>query len=244
MSSRKSIAETQALARTTRGLASLIDLTLLRPEATPAQIERLCQEAREFSFGAVMINPCYVELAAAKLKGAEVKVGTVVGFPLGATLTSVKAFETEEALKLGAQEIDMVINIGALKSGGRELVLADILALAELTRSHNAILKVILETCLLTDDEKRLACELSESARADFVKTSTGFLGGGATVADVALMHRTVSIGVKASGGIRTLADAHAMIGAGATRLGVSGGVAILRELQNESSAPDRRVGC
>jgi deoxyribose-phosphate aldolase len=237
MSSRKSIAETQALARTPRGLASLIDLTLLRPETTPTQIEKLCQEAREYSFGAVMINPYYVDLTAAKLQGTEVKVGTVVGFPLGATLTSVKAFETQEALKLGAQEIDMVINIGALKSGLREFVLADIRALAEVSRPHNAILKVILETCLLTDDEKRLACELSESAGADFVKTSTGFLGGGATVADVALMHRTVSIGVKASGGIRTLADARAMIDAGATRLGVSGGVAILRELQNESAA-------
>jgi deoxyribose-phosphate aldolase len=236
MSSRNSLAETQALARTPRGLASLIDLTVLRPEATNAQIEKLCQEAREHSFGAVMINPCYVDLAAAKLRGTGVKVGTVVGFPLGATLTSVKAFETQEVLKLGAREIDMVINIGALKSGKREFVVADIRALAELAHSHNAILKVILETCLLTDDEKRLACELSESAGADFVKTSTGFLGGGATVADVSLMSGTVSIGVKASGGIRTLADARAMIDAGATRLGVSAGVAILRELQNESA--------
>ena len=236
MSSRNSIAETQALARTPLGLASLIDLTLLHPEAMPTQIEKLCDEAREYSFAAVMVNACYVDLAASRLKGTNVKIGAVVGFPLGATLTSVKTFETEEVLKLGAQEIDMVMNIGALKSGGREFVLADIRALAETSHLKNAILKVILETGLLTDDEKRLACELSETAGADFVKTSTGFLGGGATVADVALMRRTVSIGVKASGGIRTLANARTMIDAGATRLGVSGGVAILRELQSEST--------
>ena len=236
MSSRNSIAEVQELARTARGLASVIDLTNLRPEATPAQIEKLCVEAREYLFGAVMVNACYVELAASRLKGTDVKIGAVVGFPLGATLTSVKTYETEEVLKLGAQEIDMVINIGALKSGNRGLVRSEIQKLAEISHYRGAILKVILETGLLSDDEKRLACEISEAAGADFVKTSTGFLGGVATIADVALMRRVVSIGVKASGGIRTLSDARAMLQAGATRLGVSAGVAIIQELQNEGA--------
>ena len=236
MSRRNSIHETLAVAKTPKGLASLIDLTNLRPEATREQIARLCADAREYSFGAVMVNACHTEFAAQQLHGSSVKAGVVVGFPLGATLPGVKSFETKEALHRGAQEIDMVINIGALKDGERDFVWSEIRALAELCRGSEALLKVILETGLLTDDEKRLACELSEKAGADFVKTSTGFLGGGATAGDVALMRKHFSKGVKASGGIRTLADARAMIEAGATRLGVSGGVALVRELESEPS--------
>jgi deoxyribose-phosphate aldolase len=218
-------------------VARLIDHTNLRPEATSQQIVRLCQEAREFGFGAVMVNACYVELAAAQLKGSEVRVGAVVGFPLGATLTGVKLFEADEVLRRGAREVDMVLAIGALKSGDHKLVLSDIRALAETAHEHKALLKVILETGLLTPDEKVAACRLSVEAGADFVKTSTGFLGGGATVADIELMRRTVGpqIGVKASGGIRSSQDALAMIKAGATRIGTSSGVAIVREIQQAS---------
>ncbi|MGA2511056.1 MAG: deoxyribose-phosphate aldolase, partial [Candidatus Acidiferrales bacterium] len=199
MSSRNSAVDSKLLAQSWQGVASIIDHTNLRPEATPSQIVKLCEEAREFGFGSVMINPCYVALASSQLRGSDVKVGAVVGFPLGATLTSVKVFETGEALKLGAREIDMVMNIGALKAGEREVVQSDIRAVADVVHSHGALLKVILETGLLTNDEKVLACELSEKAGADFVKTSTGFLGGVATVEDVALMRRAVKIGVKAS---------------------------------------------
>ena len=182
-----------------------------------------------------MVNACHVELASSHLRGSRVKVGAVVGFPLGATLTSVKRFETAETLSLGAREIDMVMNIGALKSGNREFVLSDIQAVAEVVHNQDALLKVILETVLLTNDEKLAACEISEKAGADFVKTSTGFLGGVATVEDVALMRRAVKIGLKASGGIRTASDARAMIAAGADRLGSSSGVSIVRELRNEA---------
>jgi deoxyribose-phosphate aldolase len=234
MSSRNSAVDSKVLAKSWQGVARIIDHTNLRPEATPSQIVRLCEEAREFGFGSVMINPCYVALACSQLRGSDVKVGAVVGFPLGATLTSVKVFETGEALKLGAREIDMVMNIGALKAGEREVVQSDIRAVADIVHSHGALLKVILETGLLTNDEKLVACELSEKAGADFVKTSTGFLGGVATVEDVALMRRAVKIGIKASGGIRTASDAKAMIEAGANRLGTSSGVKIVSELRNE----------
>ncbi|HEX4003486.1 MAG TPA: deoxyribose-phosphate aldolase [Candidatus Acidoferrales bacterium] len=217
-------------------MAKIIDHTQLKPEATAAQILRLCDEAKEYAFGAVMLNPCHIELAHSRLQGSGVKVGTVIGFPLGATLASVKRFEAAEALKLGAAEIDMVQNVGALKSGNRELVSSEIRALAELAHERGALLKVILEMGLLTEEEKVLACELSERAGADFVKTSTGFLCGGATVQDVGLMRRTVKIGVKASGGIRTAADAKAMIEAGAGRLGTSAGVSIVRELRGEAA--------
>jgi deoxyribose-phosphate aldolase len=215
-------------------LASMIDQTNLRPEATPDQIIRLCQEAREFRFAAAVVNPAYVELASSELTGSDVKVASVVGFPLGATLSSVKRFEAGEALKLGAGEIDMVLNLGALKSGNRALVESDIRSVEEVTHERGGLLKVILETGLLSEDEKKLACELSASAGADFVKTSTGFLGGGATVADVRLMRRIVgpNLGVKASGGIRTAADAKAMIEAGANRIGTSSGVKIMEELR------------
>jgi deoxyribose-phosphate aldolase len=219
-----------------QSIATIIDHTNLRPEATSTEIIKLCEEAKEFGFGAVMLNPCYVEFAHSHLEESGVKVGTVVGFPLGATLTSAKRFETIEALRLGAAEIDMVQNIGALKSGNRDLVFSEIRALAEVVHDRAALLKVILETGLLSDEEKVIACELSERAGADFVKTSTGFLGGVATVQDVALMRRAVRIGVKASGGIRTASDAKAMIEAGANRLGTSSGVNIIRELRNESA--------
>lgn len=214
-------------------LAKLIDHTNLRPEATRDQILQLCREAREFGFFAVVVNAGHVKLAVDELDQSDVKVASVVGFPLGATLTSVKRFEAAEALRLGAQEIDMVLNIGALKSQDRQHVLEDIRAVAEVTHDHRARLKVILETGLLTDDEKKLACELSVTAGADYVKTSTGFLGGGATAADVALMRQVVGsdIGVKASGGIRTAADALAMVAADASRIGTSSGVGIMQEL-------------
>jgi deoxyribose-phosphate aldolase len=215
-------------------LASMIDHTNLRPEATPDQILRLCQQAREFRFAAVVVNPAYVELAVSELAGSDVKVAAVVGFPLGATLSSVKRFEAGEALRLGAREIDMVLNLGALKSGNRAFVESDVRSVAEVTHDRGGLLKVILETVLLSDEEKKLAGELSVSAGADFVKTSTGFLGGGATVADVRLMRRVVgpNLGVKASGGIRTAADAKAMIEAGANRIGTSSAVKMMEELR------------
>ena len=223
-----------------QNLAAIIDHTNLRPETTPDHIVRLCEEAREFGFGAVTVNPCYIALASANLKNSGVKVGAVVGFPLGATLTSVKVFETQEALKLGAREIDMVLNIGALKAGNRELVLSDIASVADAVRERKALLKVILETGLLTKEEKLAACEISERAGVDFVKTSTGFLGGVATVDDVALMRGAVKIGVKASGGIRTANDARSMIEAGANRLGTSSGVNIIRELRARENEATR----
>jgi len=237
MSSRNSELDAKTLLHDWQAVARIIDHTLLKPDATADQIVRLCDEAREFGFGAVMINPCYVELASSKTQGTEVKVGAVIAFPFGATLTSANVFEANEAMRLGAREIDMVMNIGALKSGNRQLVHDDIAAVAATVHAQKALLKVILETGLLTDDEKRAACEISEKAGADFVKTSTGFLAGGATVEDVTLMRRAVKIGVKASGGIRTAADARKMIEAGATRLGTSSGVAILREMRGESAA-------
>lgn len=218
-------------------VARMIDHTLLRPEAAPEQIIRLCGEARECSFATVVVNPCYVPLAVSRVHDSTVKVATVAGFPLGASLTRTKQFEAEQALVQGAGEIDMVLNIGALKAGDRQMVLSDIRGVAEVTHSHGGLLKVIFETGLLTEDEKKLACEISVEAKADFVKTSTGFLGGGATVADVALMRRIVgnAVGVKASGGIRTAEDAKAMIAAGANRIGTSSGVNIIREMRSES---------
>ena len=217
-----------------RSVARIIEHTLLRPEATPKQITGLCNEAREFGFGIAMVNGCNVNLVRSLLEGSETKVGAVIGFPLGATLTSAKAAETTQIIQLGAHEVDMVMNIGALKAGNRDFVLSDIRAVTDAAHSGRALLKVIIETILLSEDEKRLACELSEQAGADFVKTSTGFLGGVATVADVALMRRSVKIGVKASGGIRSAADAISMIEAGADRLGTSSSVNIIREIRGE----------
>jgi deoxyribose-phosphate aldolase len=222
---------------TRQAIAQMIDHTNLRPEATPDQIVRLCEEAKEFGFGAVMVNGCYVELASANLRGTQVKVGAVIGFPLGTTLTSVKQFETDQVLRMGAGEIDMVLNVGLLKAGEQELVATDIRAVVQASHKENAVLKVILETVLLTDEEKVTACRICVESGADFVKTSTGFLGGGATVADIALMRQAVGnkCGVKASGGIRTVTELKAMISAGADRIGTSNGVSIIRELQSET---------
>ncbi|WP_054950037.1 deoxyribose-phosphate aldolase [Numidum massiliense] len=214
---------------TKASLARTIDHTLLKPEATAAQIDALCDEALAHGFASVCVNPCWVARCAARLKGSEVKVCTVIGFPLGAATTASKVSETNDALENGATEIDMVINIGWLKSGLTEQVKEDIAAVVR--ASHwKAIVKVIIETGLLTDEEKRLACKLAKEAGAHFVKTSTGFGHGGATVSDVKLMRETVGerLGVKASGGIRDLATAEAMLAAGATRLGASAGVSIV----------------
>ncbi len=214
-------------------VARAIDHTVLKPEATPDQIAKLCAEAKKYEFAAVCVQPCHVELAAKQLAGSPVRVATVVGFPNGATLTSAKAFEAGETARLGATEVDMVINVGQLKAGNRQYVEDDIRAVAEASHKNGAILKVIIETCLLTPDEKTAACELSVKAGADFVKTSTGFSTAGATPEDVALMRSVVgpNIGVKAAGGIRTAADAVAMLNAGASRIGASASVAIVREL-------------
>jgi len=216
-------------------IAKYIDHTLLRPDATFEQISTLCQEAADFGFASVCVNPCYVRHCAGLLRGASAKVCTVVGFPLGANTSETKALEARRAIREGAREIDMVINVGALKSGKDDLVYRDIRAVVEACMDGGAICKVILETALLTDEEKTRACQAARRARADFVKTSTGFGPGGATAEDVALMNREVSgakMGVKASGGIRSLEDAQQMIRAGATRIGASAGVRIVKESQ------------
>ncbi len=206
-----------------------IDHTLLKPEATSAQIEKLCEEAKRYHFASVCVNSCYVPLAKERLKGTDVAVCCVAGFPLGAMLTSAKAQEAKLAVEAGANEVDMVINIGLAKAREWRRVEEDIRAVAEAVHPA-AHLKVIIETCLLTDEEKVQACLAAKAAGADFVKTSTGFSTGGATAADVALMRKTVGpdMGVKASGGVRTRADALAMIEAGATRLGTSNGVGLI----------------
>ncbi|GAC91108.1 MAG: deoxyribose-phosphate aldolase [Anoxybacillus sp.] len=210
-------------------IASMIDHTLLKPETTKAQIEKLVEEAKKYEFASVCVNPTWVKFVAEHLQGTKVKVCTVIGFPLGATTPEVKAFETKQAIENGAQEVDMVINIGALKDGDDELVERDIRAVVDAAKGK-ALTKVIIETALLTDEEKVRACEIAVRAGADFVKTSTGFASGGATVEDVALMRKTVgpNVGVKASGGVRSAADAKAMIDAGANRIGTSSGPAIM----------------
>lgn len=212
-------------------LAKYIDHTALKPETTEADILKLTDEAKTFGFASVCVNPCWVALAADQLKESDVEVCTVIGFPLGASTPEVKAFETKDAIDKGANEVDMVINIGALKSGQEELVEADIRAVVE-AAAKRALVKVIIEACLLTEDEKVRACQLAVRAGADFVKTSTGFSTGGATPEDVALMRKTVgkNIGVKAAGGIHSKAEAEAMIAAGATRIGASSGVKIIAE--------------
>lgn len=213
-----------------------IDHTLLKPESTQTQIDKLIAEAVEYQFASVCVNPTWVSYAAKALKGTEVNVCTVIGFPLGANTSSVKAFETKDAVANGADEIDMVINIGQLKSGQYDAVEADIHAVVE--ASGDKLVKVIIETCLLTDGEKVKACQLAVAAGADYVKTSTGFSTAGANIADVTLMRKTVgpNIGVKAAGGTRSYADAEAFIKAGATRIGTSAGVAIVNgETANSS---------
>ncbi|MDT8306716.1 MAG: deoxyribose-phosphate aldolase [Anaerolineae bacterium] len=213
-------------------IARLIDHTALKPQTTQREIIQLCEEARAHGFAAVCVNPSYVKLAASLLQDSGVEVATVVGFPLGATTSAVKAYETAETIRDGATEIDMVLDIGALKSGNYQHVLDDIAAVVRAAHGGGAIVKVIIEAALLTDDEKATACQLSVAAGADFVKTSTGFGPGGATIDDVALMRATVGpdVGVKAAGGIRNYDDALRMVEAGANRLGASAGVAIVEQ--------------
>ena len=214
-------------------IASYIDHTLLKPDATGEQIDRLCAEAREYGFASVCVNPYYVARCVKNLKGTDVKVCTVVGFPLGATTMETKVFETLQAVASGAQEIDMVMNVCAMKSGHTKAIEQEIQALAAAVEDK-AILKVIIETCLLTDEEKTQACRIARRSGAHFVKTSTGFSTGGATVEDVALMKKAAgaNVKVKASGGIRDYATARAMIEAGADRIGASAGIAIVKEEQ------------
>ncbi|GLY10009.1 deoxyribose-phosphate aldolase [Pseudobacillus badius] len=217
-------------------VAKIIDHTLLKPETTKDQVKKLCEEARAYEFASVCINPVWVAYASEQLQGTKVKVCTVIGFPLGATTSTVKAFETKEAIENGATEVDMVINIGALKAGDDETVLKDIQAVTASARGK-ALTKVIIETSLLTDEEKERACRLAVEAGADYVKTSTGFSTGGATEEDIRFMRKTVGpdIGVKASGGVRSQEDALNMIKAGATRIGASSGVQIVQGLKGTS---------
>jgi len=219
-------------AATGRDWAGMIDHTLLKPEAAEADIRRLCEEAAQYGFASVCVNPSWVRSAECHLRGSGVPVCTVVGFPLGATMPDVKAYETRRAILDGAREIDMVINIGALKSGDDCAVEYDVRSVVEAAHEHGVLVKVIIEAALLTDDEKVRACVAARQAGADFVKTSTGFARSGATVADVALMRRTVGpeMGVKAAGGVKGLGDARAMLEAGATRIGASVGVKIAQE--------------
>ncbi len=212
----------------------LIDHTLLKPDASDADIDKLCAEAQQYDFASVCVNPHFVSRCATNLKGSNVKVCTVIGFPLGQTLTSVKVYETKAAIKAGAEEIDMVINISMLKQHLDIEFQGEIAQVKQACAGH--LLKVIIETCLLSDEEKVRACRLAVRAGADYVKTSTGFATGGATIADVALMRQTVgpTIGVKASGGIRSLEDVKAMVEAGATRIGTSSGVKIMNGRQAE----------
>ena len=217
-------------------LAKMIDHTFLKPDATEAQISKLCDEALKYQFCSVCVNPFWVPFAAQILTGSSVKVCTVIGFPLGATLSASKAYEATESIYLGAKEVDMVLNVGAMKTGKLDLVLTDIQAVVN-AATGRALVKVILETGFLTEAEKIKACELCSQAGADFVKTSTGFGPGGATVDDIALMRRTVGpkIGVKASGGVRDYATTIAMIEAGANRIGTSSGIAIISNLSQNS---------
>jgi deoxyribose-phosphate aldolase len=215
-----------------RDWASLIDHTLLKPEATEDDIRRLCEEAARYRFASVCVNPTWVRASACHLQGTNVPVCTVIGFPLGATLPDVKAYEARRAIFDGAREVDMVINVGALKSNDDCAVEHDIHSVVEVAHEFNVTCKVIIETALLTDEEKVRACLAAKRAGADFVKTSTGFAKGGATVSDIALMRQVVGadLGVKASGGVKGLEDARAMVQAGATRIGASVGVKIAQE--------------
>ena len=220
-----------------KSLAAIIDHTLLKPEATSTDVERVCHEAAEHRFACVMLNPTNIVLACAVLAGTGVKVGAVVGFPLGATTTPAKRYEALEAIRLGAHEIDMVMNIGALKSGDRVRVEADMRGLVEVTHDNGALLKIIIETGLLSLEEKILACQLALASGADFVKSNTGFSAGVAVPADISLMRGVAGdkLGVKASAGIRTLEQAQAMIEAGANRIGTSSGVAIVEAAHSQS---------
>jgi deoxyribose-phosphate aldolase len=223
----------------------MIDHTLLKPDATPAMVTQLCAEARQYHFASVCVNPTHVKLCADLLSGSEVKVCTVIGFPLGANTTEVKACEARNALENGASEIDMVIALGALKAGNTELVGADIRAVVEAGHAGKALVKVIIETALLTDEEKVTACLLAKEAGADFVKTSTGFSGGGANVHDITVMRKAVgpTMGVKASGGVRTHDDAVALVEAGATRIGASAGIKIIQADGDETKSSEAPKG-
>jgi len=228
-----------------QGVASMIDHTLLKPDATRTEIEHLCQEAAQFKFATVCVNPAWVATAARLLAGSGVGVCSVVGFPLGATTADVKSYETRRAIFDGAREIDMVINVGALKSGDLHVVERDIEAVASTCRDCSVLSKVIIEAALLTDEEKITACTLAKAAGADYVKTSTGFGPGGATAADVALMRRVVGadMGVKAAGGVRDLDGLKAMVAAGATRVGASAGVKIVQQARGEKPAAGVAAG-
>jgi len=217
-------------------IAGMIDHTLLKADATKNQIEKLCEEAREYKFASVCVNPTWVATASKLLQNSNVKVCTVIGFPLGATTSETKGFEAKDAIEKGAQEVDMVINIGALKDGNDELVEKDIRTVVDAARGK-ALTKVIIETSLLTEEEKVKACQLAVKAGADYVKTSTGFSAGGATIEDIVLMRKTVGpdIGVKASGGVRNTEDTQKMVEAGATRIGASAGVAIVKGMQGDT---------
>jgi deoxyribose-phosphate aldolase len=217
-------------------VAKMIDHTLLKADSTKDQVTKICEEAKEFNFASVCVNPGWVKYSAELLQGTDVKVCTVIGFPLGAATSETKAFETQDAIEKGATEVDMVINIGALKDGNDDLVKQDIQAVTAAAKGK-ALTKVIIETSLLTDEEKERACKLAVEAGADYVKTSTGFSTGGATVEDIKLMRKTVGpeIGVKASGGVRSVEDAKNMIEAGATRIGASSGVQIVQGLTSDS---------
>jgi deoxyribose-phosphate aldolase len=219
-------------------IASYIDHTLLKPEASEADVLKVCAEAVEYNFKSVCVNPIWVKTVTKALKGSGVLTCSVIGFPLGATPSDVKAFEARGAVLDGADEIDMVINMAAARANDKGALVDDIKAVAETVHAGEAILKVIIETSMLSDEQKVIACEAAVEAGADFVKTSTGFNGGGATVDDVALMRKTVGpdLGVKASGGVRSLADAQAMIAAGATRIGASSGIAIVKGEQGSSA--------
>ncbi|MEE9615382.1 MAG: deoxyribose-phosphate aldolase [Anaerolineae bacterium] len=229
------IASTLGIAPTDGRLAHMIDHTLLKPDATQDQVAQLCYEASKYGFASVCVNPANARLCTQLLKDSDIPVCVVVGFPLGATSTEVKVFEAQQAIRDGATEVDMVINVGALKSRDYETVERDVASIARACHAGNTILKVIIEAALLTDEEKVVACQLAKVAGADFVKTSTGFGPGGATLEDVALMRRVVgpTMGVKAAGGIRTYEDAQKMIAAGASRIGASASVRIIQEAEN-----------
>jgi deoxyribose-phosphate aldolase len=222
-------------------VARLIDHTLLQPDATEAEIQQLCREAKHYRFASVCVNPTWVPLARTLLVDSLVKVTTVVGFPLGATLPEVKGFETERAIGAGAHEIDMVINVGRLKSGNHQIVFQDVTSVVAVARRSGALVKAIIETSLLTEEEKVAACVLAQAGGVDFVKTATGFSKGGATVADIALMRRVVgpNLGIKASGGIRTLQSLQEMVAAGATRIGASASIKIMEEVAGANVNPN-----
>jgi deoxyribose-phosphate aldolase len=212
-----------------KNIAKYIDHTILKPNATTEQVKKICDEAKEYGFASVCVNPTHVSFVANELKGSDVKTCVVVGFPLGANTTCIKVAETESVIKDGAEEVDMVVNIGAIKDGNWELVESDIKGVVDVSKGK-ALVKVIIETCLLTDSEKEKVCTIAKKVGADFVKTSTGFSTGGATAEDIALMRKTVGpeMGVKASGGVRDFETSKAMIDAGATRIGASAGIAIV----------------